>query len=190
MGRGEAGDSKNDATFGGLDGDDDDATFGPGSGSGTGMAMGMGTDGLDLADLSQATALFASRQQPNANAGASGSGGDAPTLAQAHGGVDRAGSQTILAALGIEASAQPQAHAHAPAPAPAPADHPAHDPESESDEPQWYYQDLNTEVQGPFRPSDMRQWLEGGYFREDLPIRHESAPPGVVVPLANAFPDA
>lgn len=93
------------------------------------------------------------------------------------------------------------AHAPAPAPAVAPAPEPEQEPElepstppapdvdPESDEPQWFYRDLEHKTQGPFRPSDMRQWLESGYFREDLPIRHIASPAGTFVALAKAFPD-
>ncbi|CAM9834107.1 unnamed protein product, partial [Chrysoparadoxa australica] len=37
---------------------------------------------------------------------------------------------------------------------------------------QWYYQDPQGNIQGPFEGSDMRQWYDGGYFLPDLPVRY------------------
>lgn len=60
--------------------------------------------------------------------------------------------------------------------------------EPSSDEPQWFYQDNHKVQQGPFAPSDMRQWLDANYFKPDLPIRHASSPEGAFVALQDAFP--
>jgi len=34
----------------------------------------------------------------------------------------------------------------------------------------WYHSDPQCNVQGPFRGEEMRQWLEAGYFKGNLPI--------------------
>lgn len=51
----------------------------------------------------------------------------------------------------------------------------------------WYYSDPQGNVQGPFRGEEMRQWLEAGYFKGDLPISQQTT--GQFIPLANIFPD-
>jgi PERQ amino acid-rich with GYF domain-containing protein len=38
----------------------------------------------------------------------------------------------------------------------------------------WFYLDPQKHVQGPFHTSDMRNWLEAGYFQVDLPVRLDS----------------
>jgi len=37
----------------------------------------------------------------------------------------------------------------------------------------WFYSDPQGNIQGPFGGDEMRQWLEGGYFKEDLPISQD-----------------
>jgi hypothetical protein len=37
----------------------------------------------------------------------------------------------------------------------------------------WYYSDPQGNIQGPFRGNEMRQWLEAGYFKGDLPISQQ-----------------
>lgn len=51
----------------------------------------------------------------------------------------------------------------------------------------WYYSDPQGNVQGPFRGDEMRQWLEAGYFKGDLPISQQTT--GQFIPLASIFPD-
>lgn len=51
----------------------------------------------------------------------------------------------------------------------------------------WYYSDPQGNIQGPFRSEEMRQWLEAGYFKGDLPISQQ--PNGSFVPLSRIFPD-
>jgi GYF domain len=51
----------------------------------------------------------------------------------------------------------------------------------------WFYSDPQGNVQGPFRGEEMRQWLEAGYFKGDLPISQKTT--GQFIPLANIFPD-
>ena len=51
----------------------------------------------------------------------------------------------------------------------------------------WYYSDPQGNVQGPFRGEEMRQWLEAGYFKGDLPISQQTT--GQFIPLASIFPD-
>ena len=41
--------------------------------------------------------------------------------------------------------------------------------------------------QGPFRSDEMRQWLEAGYFKGDLPISQQAS--GPFIPLSAIFPD-
>jgi GYF domain len=51
----------------------------------------------------------------------------------------------------------------------------------------WYYSDPSKNIQGPFRGDEMRQWLEAGYFKGDLPI--SQSPNGPFRPLATIFKD-
>lgn len=51
----------------------------------------------------------------------------------------------------------------------------------------WYYADPQRNVQGPFNGMEMRQWLEAGYFKGDLPI--SQSPSGPFRKLATLFPD-
>lgn len=49
----------------------------------------------------------------------------------------------------------------------------------------WYYSDPQGNIQGPFGGNEMRQWLEAGYFKGDLPISQQ--PRGPFVPLQTIF---
>eukprot|EP00529_Nitzschia_sp_RCC80_P003590 CAMPEP_0113513930 /NCGR_PEP_ID=MMETSP0014_2-20120614/40133_1 /TAXON_ID=2857 /ORGANISM="Nitzschia sp." /LENGTH=1130 /DNA_ID=CAMNT_0000410383 /DNA_START=105 /DNA_END=3497 /DNA_ORIENTATION=+ /assembly_acc=CAM_ASM_000159 len=51
----------------------------------------------------------------------------------------------------------------------------------------WFYSDPQNNIQGPFRGEEMRQWLEAGYFKGDLPISQASN--GPFHPLSGWFPD-
>jgi len=51
----------------------------------------------------------------------------------------------------------------------------------------WYYSDPQNNIQGPFRGEEMRQWLEAGYFKGDLPI--SQIPSGPFHQLCTWFPD-
>jgi len=51
----------------------------------------------------------------------------------------------------------------------------------------WFYADPQGNVQGPFGGEEMRQWLEAGYFKGDLPISQN--PEGSFVPLSSLFRD-
>jgi PERQ amino acid-rich with GYF domain-containing protein len=51
----------------------------------------------------------------------------------------------------------------------------------------WYYSDPQNNIQGPFRANEMRQWLEAGYFKGDLPISQQ--PSGPFRPLSLIFPN-
>jgi hypothetical protein len=51
----------------------------------------------------------------------------------------------------------------------------------------WYYSDPQNNIQGPFRAEEMRQWLEAGYFKGDLPISQQ--PGGPFNLLSAIFPD-
>ena len=51
----------------------------------------------------------------------------------------------------------------------------------------WYYADPQGNIQGPFRGGEMRQWLEAGYFKGDLPISQN--PAGPFRALSGYFPD-
>jgi len=51
----------------------------------------------------------------------------------------------------------------------------------------WYYSDPSKNIQGPFRGEEMRQWLEAGYFKGDLPISQN--PSGPFRPLSAIFTD-
>lgn len=51
----------------------------------------------------------------------------------------------------------------------------------------WYYSDPSRNIQGPFRAEEMRQWLEAGYFKGDLPISQNTT--GPFAPLSNYFPN-
>lgn len=52
----------------------------------------------------------------------------------------------------------------------------------------WFYSDPQNNIQGPFRGDEMRQWLEAGYFKGDLPI--SQSPQGPFLPLSTLFPDS
>lgn len=41
----------------------------------------------------------------------------------------------------------------------------------------WYYADPQGNIQGPFAGDEMRQWLEAGYFKNDLPISQNAGGP-------------
>ena len=41
----------------------------------------------------------------------------------------------------------------------------------------WYYADPQGNIQGPFGGDEMRQWLEAGYFKGDLPISQNTKGP-------------
>lgn len=51
----------------------------------------------------------------------------------------------------------------------------------------WYYSDPQKNIQGPFRGEEMRQWLEAGYFKGDLPISQQTT--GPFHQLSGLFPD-
>ncbi|CAB9498286.1 GYF domain [Seminavis robusta] len=51
----------------------------------------------------------------------------------------------------------------------------------------WFYSDPQNNIQGPFRGDEMRQWLEAGYFKGDLPISQQASGPFIV--LSGIFPD-
>ena len=51
----------------------------------------------------------------------------------------------------------------------------------------WYYSDPQGNIQGPFKAHEMRQWLEAGYFKGDLPISQQQT--GPFRPLQMLFPD-
>eukprot|EP00339_Tiarina_fusa_P000209 CAMPEP_0117003288 /NCGR_PEP_ID=MMETSP0472-20121206/4654_1 /TAXON_ID=693140 ORGANISM="Tiarina fusus, Strain LIS" /NCGR_SAMPLE_ID=MMETSP0472 /ASSEMBLY_ACC=CAM_ASM_000603 /LENGTH=1077 /DNA_ID=CAMNT_0004703879 /DNA_START=46 /DNA_END=3279 /DNA_ORIENTATION=- len=51
----------------------------------------------------------------------------------------------------------------------------------------WFYSDPQNNIQGPFRGEEMRQWLEAGYFKGDLPISQQSS--GPFHALSAIFPD-
>jgi GYF domain len=51
----------------------------------------------------------------------------------------------------------------------------------------WFYSDPSKNIQGPFRGEEMRQWLEAGYFKGDLPI--SQSPSGPFRPLSMIFAD-
>lgn len=51
----------------------------------------------------------------------------------------------------------------------------------------WFYSDPQNNIQGPFRGEEMRQWLEAGYFKGDLPISQQ--PNGSFHPLSVWFPN-
>eukprot|EP00523_Entomoneis_sp_CCMP467_P010635 CAMPEP_0168738414 /NCGR_PEP_ID=MMETSP0724-20121128/10919_1 /TAXON_ID=265536 /ORGANISM="Amphiprora sp., Strain CCMP467" /LENGTH=1104 /DNA_ID=CAMNT_0008785753 /DNA_START=77 /DNA_END=3391 /DNA_ORIENTATION=+ len=51
----------------------------------------------------------------------------------------------------------------------------------------WYYSDPQQNIQGPFRGEEMRQWLEAGYFKGDLPVSQDAA--GPFRPLSAIYPD-
>jgi len=52
----------------------------------------------------------------------------------------------------------------------------------------WYYADPQGNIQGPFGGDEMRQWLEAGYFKGDLPISQNSG--GPFRSLGSYFSDA
>jgi len=51
----------------------------------------------------------------------------------------------------------------------------------------WYYADPQGNIQGPFKGEEMRQWLDAGYFKGDLPISQN--PSGSFHLLTSLFPD-
>mmetsp|Transcript_22589 Transcript_22589/g.27610 ORF Transcript_22589/g.27610 Transcript_22589/m.27610 type:complete len:1391 (-) Transcript_22589:215-4387(-) len=51
----------------------------------------------------------------------------------------------------------------------------------------WYYADPQGHIQGPFGGDEMRQWLDGGYFKGDLPISQN--PHGPFQLLSSLFSD-
>ncbi|GFH61637.1 hypothetical protein CTEN210_18113 [Chaetoceros tenuissimus] len=51
----------------------------------------------------------------------------------------------------------------------------------------WFYADPQGNIQGPFKGNEMRQWLEAGYFKGDLPISQNQN--GGFRQLASLFPD-
>jgi hypothetical protein len=51
----------------------------------------------------------------------------------------------------------------------------------------WFYSDPQNNIQGPFRGEEMRQWLEAGYFKGNLPISQQTS--GPFHPLSSLFPD-
>jgi PERQ amino acid-rich with GYF domain-containing protein len=59
----------------------------------------------------------------------------------------------------------------------------------------WLYLDPRNNVQGPFQTSEMRNWLEAGYFQIDLPVKLDHwtnfHPLGTVFPSPDAafFPN-
>ena len=59
-------------------------------------------------------------------------------------------------------------------------------PPISADDP-WYYSDPQGNIQGPFKAHEMRQWLEAGYFKGDLPISQQQT--GPFRPLQMLFPD-
>jgi len=51
----------------------------------------------------------------------------------------------------------------------------------------WFYADPQGNIQGPFAGEEMRQWLEAGYFKGNLPISQNNS--GPFRPLSTYFPD-
>ena len=51
----------------------------------------------------------------------------------------------------------------------------------------WYYTDLQQKIQGPYSEGQMRQWLEGGYIQNDLPLSHSRD--GPFQELSTCYPD-
>uniref|UniRef100_A0A7S1GBE8 GYF domain-containing protein n=1 Tax=Bicosoecida sp. CB-2014 TaxID=1486930 RepID=A0A7S1GBE8_9STRA len=51
----------------------------------------------------------------------------------------------------------------------------------------WFYKDPQGRIQGGFSSGEMREWMQHGFFSQDLPVR--SGTTGEFVPLARAFPD-
>eukprot|EP00804_Cyclotella_cryptica_P024270 CCRYP_012549-RC/>CCRYP_012549-RC protein AED:0.08 eAED:0.08 QI:405/1/1/1/0.5/0.28/7/635/1156 len=51
----------------------------------------------------------------------------------------------------------------------------------------WFYADPQGNIQGPFGGDEMRQWLEAGYFKGNLPISQNNS--GPFRPLSTYFPD-
>lgn len=51
----------------------------------------------------------------------------------------------------------------------------------------WFYADPQGNIQGPFAGDEMKQWLEAGYFKGDLPISQNNG--GPFRPLASFFSD-
>ena len=54
---------------------------------------------------------------------------------------------------------------------------------------EWYYQDPQGRVQGPFNSEDMRDWFDNGYFKPNLPVRQGPSDQFPFVPLARLYPD-
>lgn len=52
----------------------------------------------------------------------------------------------------------------------------------------WYYADPQGNIQGPFKGEEMRQWLDAGYFKGDLPIS-QNPNSGSFQTLTSLFPD-
>jgi len=52
----------------------------------------------------------------------------------------------------------------------------------------WFYADPQGNIQGPFGGEEMRQWLEAGYFKGDLPISQSQG--GPFLKLSSYFSDA
>lgn len=52
----------------------------------------------------------------------------------------------------------------------------------------WYYADPQGNIQGPFSGNEMRQWLDAGYFKGDLPISQNAG--GPFRTLGSCFSDA
>mmetsp|Transcript_1756 Transcript_1756/g.2322 ORF Transcript_1756/g.2322 Transcript_1756/m.2322 type:complete len:1071 (+) Transcript_1756:209-3421(+) len=88
--------------------------------------------------------------------------------------------QRILAARQEAARAQAEAEAEAL------AKKASSEPIVITDSP-WYYADPQGNVQGPFGGEEMRQWLEAGYFKGDLPISQN--PSSQFRTLSSLFPD-
>ena len=51
----------------------------------------------------------------------------------------------------------------------------------------WYYIDLQKKIQGPYSQGQMRQWLEGGYIQNDLPLSNSRD--GPFQELSTYYPD-
>jgi len=54
---------------------------------------------------------------------------------------------------------------------------------------EWYYQDPQGQVQGPFSSEDMRNWLDNNYFKPDLRVRQGNMDQTPFVPLIQLYPD-
>lgn len=87
--------------------------------------------------------------------------------------------QKMLAARQEAERAEAEARAHEAAKA-------QEEPVVITDSP-WFYADPQGNVQGPFGGGEMRQWLEAGYFKGDLPISQN--PEGQFRQLSSLFPE-